>query len=389
MSQPSRRDVVIAAPAVAAAFLARPREAERTIPWLDRPPPVPPEMAEGQGTSMNLLDWEKLDSWITPTSKFFRAHHSKTPKVDASDWKLEIGGLVEKPVALTLEGIRKLPKRESVVTIECSGNNGFDWFDGGVGNAKWGGTDLLRILLEARPAKTAVEVVFHGVDGDEYSVPYIDGVGGKVTDFAMKMPFARSLPVSDAMLCMLAYEMNGEPLPAEHGFPLRLIAPGWYGIANVKWLKRIEVIDTRFEGPYMSQRYVTVREVPDAKGGTTWTRTSVGRGRLKSIPARVTVQDGRHRIRGAAWGPSFAAVEVRIDDGPWQAATVHEGIDAEHAWKFWSLEWKDARPGEHRITSRAIGLGGVVQPAADDAMIAGKKTYWESNGQITRRIRIG
>ncbi len=187
---------------------------------------------------------------------------------------------------------------------------------------------------------------------------------------------------------VLCYEMNGQPLPRDNGHPLRLVAPRWYGIANVKWLERVEVIDRRFEGPYMAERYVTVREEPRDGGRTALVRTSVGKSLLKSIAAKVTTKDGAHRVYGAAWGAPVARVEVKVDDEPWAAAVIDQGAEHEFAWKFWHFDWKRAASGEHRLTSRAIDTAGSVQPAMDDWRIANKKTYWEANGQITRRIRI-
>jgi DMSO/TMAO reductase YedYZ molybdopterin-dependent catalytic subunit len=181
--------------------------------------------------------------------------------------------------------------------------------------------------------------------------------------------------------------MNGAPLPQRNGFPLRVIAPGWYGIANVKWLKRVEVRDSRFMGRFMARDYVTIRE-ERRDGETAWTETSVGRALLKSVPAKVTRKDGQYRIIGAAWGGPIARVEVQIDGGPWVPATIDRSEEAEFAWKMWSLEWQNPSPGEHAITSRAIDRAGQSQPAMDDPRIAGKRTYWESNGQVTRRIRI-
>ncbi|MDP8922350.1 MAG: sulfite oxidase, partial [Chloroflexota bacterium] len=166
------------------------------------------------------------------------------------------------------------------------------------------------------------------------------------------------------------------------------LAPGWYGVANVKWLDRIEVIDTRFAGHFMARDYVTIRE-EQRDGQPVWTETLVAKTLLKSAPARVSRLDGGHKIMGAAWGAPIARVDVQVDDGPWMPATITEGAGAEFAWKFWSLPWPDAAPGEHAITSRATDTGGTVQPAMTDPQIANKRTYWESNGQITRWVHIG
>jgi DMSO/TMAO reductase YedYZ molybdopterin-dependent catalytic subunit len=186
---------------------------------------------------------------------------------------------------------------------------------------------------------------------------------------------------------LLAYEMNGQPLLPLHGYPLRLIAPGWYGIANVKWLTRIEVRDRRYQGNFMARDYVTIRE-EERDGETVWTFSSVGRARLKSAPAKVIRQGGKYEVMGAAWGAQVSAVEVKIDDGPWQPATLTTGEGETFSWVFWSFDWPSPGTGEHTVTSRATAADKNVQPAPDDPFLAGKTTFWESNGQITRRVRI-
>ncbi|MDQ3466626.1 MAG: molybdopterin-dependent oxidoreductase, partial [Chloroflexota bacterium] len=200
--------------------------------------------------------------------------------------------------------------------------------------------------------------------------------------------FARSMSLADALNAdnLLVYEMNSEELPSPHGYPVRLIAPGWYGVANVKWLTRIEVIDARYQGHFMARDYVTIRE-EERDGETVWTFTSVTHDRLKSAPAKVTRRGDSYSVMGAAWGAPISGVEVRIDDEPWQPATLTEE-GGEFAWTFWTVDWGTPTPGEHTITSRAIDESGDVQSAPDDPLLAGKATFWESNGQITRRVRI-
>ena len=143
-------------------------------------------------------------------------------------------------------------------------------------------------------------------------------------DLTITEHFARSMSLQDALAPgnLLTYEMNGEPLPSEHGAPVRLIAPGWYGVANVKWLTRIEVIDRRYTGRFMARDYVTFREQTNAAGETIWSFTNVGQARLKSAPAKVTRFNGRHSIVGVAWGAPIARVEVSIDGGPWTGAAL-------------------------------------------------------------------
>ena len=177
--------------------------------------------------------------------------------------------------------------------------------------------------------------------------------------------------------------MNGSALPARNGFPVRLIAPGWYGIGNVKWLSRIEVRDTRYMGRFMGREYVTLRQ--GEQGGKPFmTQTPVGRMLLKSAPAQVTFRDGKYQIAGMAWGPNVSAVEVKIDNGPWTKAAVDDS-KSPYSWRFWHID-QTLAPGRHTVTSRAIDQAGKMQPSIDDPLIATKKTYWESNGQITRQF---
>jgi DMSO/TMAO reductase YedYZ molybdopterin-dependent catalytic subunit len=207
------------------------------------------------------------------------------------------------------------------------------------------------------------------------------------------------MTIDDAMAAgnLLCFEMNGQPLPVEHGFPVRLIAPGWYGVANVKWLERIELIDHRYAGRFMARDYVTFREHTDAAGTTTWTFQNVGPARLKSAPAKVTrtVQGNtsRYRVIGVAWGGPIARVEVSIDGGPWRQARVVDpdsrgGPTKALAWNFWTYDWGRAAAGHHTVASRAIDTHGAIQPAPDDPIITDRRTYWEANQQITRTILL-
>jgi DMSO/TMAO reductase YedYZ molybdopterin-dependent catalytic subunit len=273
-----------------------------------------------------------------------------------------------------------MPRRESYFTLECAGNQGFDWFQGGIGNAKWAGASLAPFLEKAGIRQGAREVVFFGADSGEE----------EVRDIKMQQAFSRSMSVDEALdpELMLCYEMNDEPLPHLHGHPVRLIAPGWYGIANVKWLVRIEVTDQRWAGRFMAKDYVTIRDAPGPDGEKVWTQSVVGRSLLKSVTAKVTEKDGKYRIYGAAWGAPIHRVELKIDDEPWVEATLGQGTEHKFAWKFWHLDWTRPTTGVHTITSRAIDTAGNLQPSMDDPLIANKHTYWESNGQITRRVQI-
>jgi DMSO/TMAO reductase YedYZ molybdopterin-dependent catalytic subunit len=350
------------------------------IPWSDQPVAIPPPL---QNVIKGLTPWEELEFQITPNDKFYSIAHYNRPRIDASAWRLDIAGQVNNPAALTLDRLKGLPRDEVTFTLECSGNNGLPFFQSGVGNARWGGTSLAQVLKAAGIKDDALEVVFFGADQGEEVVHPATPLEYKFTG-----NFARSMPVADAMspANMLCYEMNGAPLSADHGFPCRLIAPGWFGIANVKWLMRIEVTNHRFLNRFMARDYVTIRE-EQRDGKTIYMETSVGRQLIKSAPARVVERDGRYQIQGMAWGPkSIAVVEVRIDNGGWTKATLAQS-KSPFEWQAWSLDWSPAA-GDHTITSRATDIAGTVQPAMDDPVIANKKTYWESNGQITRHVRI-
>ena len=352
------------------------QEGEIVLPWLDqREGDPPPERVANQQT------WEALDSWITPNDRFFSIAHYDRPVIDAADWRLEIGGLVSQPLTLTLDKIKALPRQEVIFTLECSGNNGRPVVDSIIGNARWAGTPLSALLEQVGVLDEGREVVFIGADAGEEAV----------REQTVVTNFARSMSLEDAMNPdnLLVYEMNGEPLPQPNGFPLRLIAPGWYGVANVKWLQRIEVWNTRLMNRWMARDYVTLRNEGTAENPI-WTESSVSRNLLKSAPGRVVRTADGYRVDGAAWGGGtrIVAVQVKLDDGSWQSAQVDTTRRAEHAWLFWSLDWADAAPGEHSITSRAIDADGKIQPEADDPWLTNKVTYWESNGQITRDVRI-
>lgn len=349
--------------------LARLAPQEAVVPWTNAPP---------AGGRANTLDWQGLTSWVTPTEDLFSVGHYGTPEIDAASWALEVGGLVERPLRLTLDQIRGRPSEDVTCLIECAGNRGFSTFMGAVHNATWTGTPLAGVLADAGLRPEGIEIVFFGADEGTETIREIE----------VTQTFARSLSVDDAMAegVLLAYEVNGEPLPVGNGFPLRLVVPGWYGVAHVKWLTRIEVRDTRFMGKFMARDYVTLRqEGPD--DDAVWAETSVGRTNINSISAKVVRTGSGHRIHGAAWGAPIERVEVQIDDGPWRAAQLGEGLDDPHTWTFWSLDW-DATPGTHTVTSRAVGPDGEVQPAPDDPELVQKITYWESNGQVAREILI-
>ena len=386
------------------ASLALQQVGVEVIPWLDQPAPNPIPANVG-----NLLVWEQLDSFRTPTDNFFFVNHYGQPTdLDEATWHVGIGGLVRRPLSLSLTDVKARARHEVDFTLECSGNNGIglNFFIGGIGNARWGGARLAPLLEEAGVLEEGSEVVFWGADRGTVNIRDNSGImlSGKTgvtepdldggLDLTITEQFARSMSLEEALGRdnLLCYEMNGDPLPPEHGFPIRLIAPGWYGVANVKWLTRIEVMDHRYAGRFMARDYVSIRE-EQRDGQTVWTFTTVGHDRLKSAPAKVTRHGNRYSILGAAWGASIAAVQVRIDDGPWSAATLYgppppKKRSSGYAWRFWTFDWGHPISGEHRITSRAFDTDGNIQPAPDAPIVASRTTYWESNGHITRRVLI-
>ncbi len=343
-------------------------------------------------TGPNRLDWETLDEWITPQDQVFSVQHYGIPEFDEAKFKLQIKGLVDKPITLTMADIKAMPKTDQLMTLECSGNGASSGFMNAIYNSKWSGT-LLAPLLKSCGVKTnAKEVVFLGVDRKDETLRK-----GTRRELTVKTPFGRSMSVEDAMNLnlMLAYERNGEPLEKRNGAPLRLIVPGWYGVANVKWLEQIEVRDRRYMGRFMGRDYVTVRG--QRRGDdVVFVETSVGRMQLKSIVARITRREttGKGLVPlkayGAVWddGTGIDRVEVKLDHGKWQKATLAKEPRSKHCWTFFSLELGDVKPGAHTVVSRAIDVNGRIQPSAEDGEIALKKTYWEAYQQWPREIEV-
>jgi DMSO/TMAO reductase YedYZ molybdopterin-dependent catalytic subunit len=269
---------------------------EEVIPWLDQPESQPP------GFDYTLQPWETLvDSWLTPNDRFFTVYHYDLPhNLDEESWRLDITGLVARPMSLTVADLKARERRELDFTLECSGDNGFNFFTSAVANGHWAGTPVASLLEEAGVLEHGIEVVFYGVDSGTVTIRDNGGIlGGGHTGTAVPNPvsgnqdltiteqFARSMSIRDALGRdnLLCYELNGEPLPPVRGFPLRLIAPGWFGVANVKWLTRIEVRDQRYANRFMARDYVSIRE-EHRNVQTLWTFSTVGLSVLN--PRRVT-----------------------------------------------------------------------------------------------------
>ena len=370
------------------------------VPWIDPTPPVPPENAQ---ILAHPLDWEHLDSWLTPNDEFFTVKHYQQPALSSVDWRLNVAGLVANPQTLSLADLKSLPKQAVTFALECSGNTGGAPFAIGlIGNARWAGASLRQVLRQARPLRKGVEVIFWGADSGPVTIHDNSGVNHPVPPDGVGLNniierFARSMSLEDAMAGdkLLCYEMNGVPLPPDHGAPVRLIAPDWYGVANVKWLTHIEITDARYQGRFMARDYVSIRE--EQRGGdTVWTFTSVTHELLKSAPAKVTRQGDKYSVMGAAWGAPIAKVQVQVDGGQWRTAKLRRhrsrgassGHRDESAWSFWTFDLGTPAPGEHSISSRAVDEDGNVQPTPDHPRITSRHTFWENNSQITRRVLI-
>jgi DMSO/TMAO reductase YedYZ molybdopterin-dependent catalytic subunit len=360
---------------------------EETIPFEDYGPDFRVD-AQPENPHVKCFDLRRLTDWVTPAAEFFGFHQSRTPQADPGAWRLRIGGLVKRPKQFTLAELQNRPgQRDAAVTIECSGNTGDPRIMNGlVSNAVWTGVGLAPILAECGIEPAAREVVFLGMDAQEDRK-------FEAGNTSLLSPHGRSLFVQDATAPdpLLAFAMNGEPLDPEHGYPLRLVLPGWYGVAQVKWLTRIEVIDRRYEGRHMSRNYQSLHAI-ESPDGSFWLDTSISRNNLKSVVARVTrrrVGSGfAYRVLGAAWGgpAPVRSVEVQVDGGPWRMAAFdrHDNGDA---WSLWSCDWKDAAPGLHTLVSRATNARGEIQPTRAE-LRAKLMSNREDNSQWQRSVRI-
>lgn len=350
-------------------------QSEVDIPFTDVPDTFRPQPVRPGAT--HFQDTRKIDSFLSDNDDFYLVQHYGQPEIDNDNYTLKVTGLVEKTLSFSLSDLKARPNMEKVVGFECGGNGG-RLFHGLLGNASWKGVSLKDILLEAGITPEGKEVVFFGTDIGEEEIR-----GRKVPK-----AFARALSVEDALNenNMLAFEMNGEPLPHYHGKPVRLLVPGWYGVANVKWLNQIHIQDTRYMGRFMGRDYVTLkREVVGDQ--ERWVENSVAKMNLKSVIVRVTKTGNSHRILGFALndGTPLESIEVKIDDGPWQRAAIDPQA-SEFSWKLFSFDWQGASAGEHTIVSRVTDINGNVQLPADEQ--PERVSYWEEFGQFPRTLVI-
>jgi len=350
-------------------------QGERLVPFTDVPESF--QVRPVQPNTTHWQDTRQITEFTSDNDDFYLVQHYGQPEIDNDSWRLRITGMVDNELELSLSDLMGGDTFEQQVGFECGGNSQ-RLFHGLIGNANWRGASLSNILRRAGIQDGAKEIVFFAADTATEEIR-----GAEV-----EKAFARSLSIPDAMReeNMLAFEMNGEPLPHYHGKPVRLVVPGWYGVANVKWLTQIHVQDTRYMGRFMGRDYVTLKK-EEVGGVERWVENSVTKMNLKSSIIRVTEQNGQHKILGFVLndGTPLESVEVKIDDGPWQRAEM-DPRNTQYSWKLFTLDWNNASPGSHTLVSRVTDVNGNVQPTQAD--LPEKVSYWEDFGQFPRTIEI-
>jgi DMSO/TMAO reductase YedYZ molybdopterin-dependent catalytic subunit len=351
-------------------------QGETLVPFTDLPETFPPP-----GVDRRQLDLRTITGPLTPRDSFFTTQHYGHPVVDPAAFRLKVSGMVNQPQSLSLDDLRSLRRVELTAGFECSGNR--RPLQGLSGNGRWTGVPLRTVLDKAGVKADAREFVFFGADHGEEEVEF------RAQKFKLDQQFGRSLTREKALSNepLLVYAMNGEPLTKHQGFPLRLLVPGWYGVANVKWLSEIHVQQDAYLGKYQARWYRTLRgEV--INGETKWTEKAITHLQLKSFIARVTGDSGRHKVLGVVLndGTPIKSVEVKVDDGPWQPATLDPATNDRFSWKLFTYNWTGATPGEHTLVSRVTDVTGQVQPTAEQ--LESKKSFLEDNSQHPRKVKI-
>jgi DMSO/TMAO reductase YedYZ molybdopterin-dependent catalytic subunit len=328
-----------------------------------------------------MLDVRTIEGPFTPKDKFATTQHYGHPDVDPATFKLKLTGLVDRPKALSLDELKKLGATDLVAGFECSGNRGP--LQGLCGNGKWTGVPLKTVLDSAGVKAPVREIVFFGADHGEEEIEW------RTQKFKLDQQYGRSLSREKALSTepFLAWSLNGEPLTKHQGSPLRLIVPGWYGMANVKWLAQIHAQEEQYLGKFQARWYRTLRgEMID--GEMKWKEAAITHMNPKSFIARVTKDGSRHKVLGVVLndGTPIKIVEVKVDEGPWQAATMDPSTKDKFGWKFFTYAWNGATPGAHSIVSRVTDATGKVQPTEQD--LETKKSFLEHNPQSPRKVMI-
>jgi DMSO/TMAO reductase YedYZ molybdopterin-dependent catalytic subunit len=299
---------------------------------------------------------------ITPNKLFYVRNHFDYPKVDLDSWTLTIEGMVNQPIELSYSDLKNMTKYEVPATLECAGDKrslfkkkaqGNQFGLGAISHAVWGGIRLKDVFDKTGISPNATEIVFKGLDF------------GQRKDMQEPVSFERSLPLEKGIHpdTLLAYEMNGEQLPNKHGFPLRLIVPGWYAVASVKWLNKIKLIDKPFMGPFQSIDYVILKKPNDYKHAEPVTQVLIN-STIASPTEEQEIGLGKNTITGYAWAgeQSVKTVEISTDGGKnWNPATLIDP-DVPYSWRKWSFEWEAQKPGEYTIMCKAINDLNEEQP---------------------------
>ncbi len=346
------------------------------VPFLD----FPEAFNANPAPDRRLFDSRTLTSFVTPKDQFFTTQHYGHPVLDAATYKLQVSGLVGTPKAFSVDDLKKMPKGEVMFGFECSGNRAP--VQGLASNGKWTGVPLAALLKAVGLKPDAREIVFLGADHG------VEEVEWRTQKYSLDQQFGRSLQRDQALAPepLVAYAYNDEPLSRHQGFPVRLIVPGWYGVANVKWLSDIIAQQDPYMGKYQSRWYRTVKGEM-VNGEMKWLESAVTHLQLKSYIARITKEADTHKVVGVVLndGTPLKSVEVKVDDGPWQAATWDKQ-NTKYSWKLFHYDWKGATPGEHTIVSRVTDATGHVQPTEKE--LENKKSFLEHNAQHPRRVMI-
>jgi len=352
-------------------------QGETLVPFTD----IPENVRWDTPPDRRLLDVSTIDGPFTHRDKFATTQHYGHPDVNPATFKLKVSGLVDRPKSLSLDDLKKLGSTELVAGFECSGNRGP--LQGLCGNGKWTGVPLKAVLDAAGVKAAARDVVFFGADHGEEEVEW------RTQKYKLDYQFGRSLPREKAMSGepFLAWALNGEALSKHQGAPLRLLVPGWYGVCNVKWLSEIHPQAEEYLGKYQARWYRTVwTEMVD--GEMKVNETAVTHMQLKSFVARVTRNGNAYKVLSVVLndGTPIKSVEVKVDEGPWQMATMDPTTKDRFGWKFYTYTWNGATPGDHTLISRATDATGKVQPTAKD--LESKKSFLEENSQSPRKLKI-
>jgi DMSO/TMAO reductase YedYZ molybdopterin-dependent catalytic subunit len=348
------------------------------VPFTDLPETITLERTPER----RIIDIRKIDGVFTPSDQFFTTQHYQHPEIDTATYRLQVSGLVDQQLALSLADLHEMPSRELVFGFECSGNRGP--VNGLSSNGRWRGVPLRAVLERAGVQPEAREFVLFGADHGEEDVEF------RGSTFTVDQHYGRSLERDQALSDepLLAYSLNDEPLTRHQGRPLRLLVPGWYGAPNVKWVSEIHVQEDQYLGKWQARSYRTLKGEM-VNGEMKWKETAITKMRLKSFVARVTTDGSRHNVFGVVLndGTPIQSVEVRIDDGPWRPATLDPETTSEtYGWKFFNYTWDNATPGEHTVTSRVTDANGNVQPTAEE--LEPKLTFLEANAQHPRTLII-